>query len=60
MLRFAVYDKGGPAPDWPLDNAYLLGPDDEGRSAERKGNRRRGLPGGICARLRRAENESMA
>lgn len=28
MLRFAVYDKGGPAPDWPLDNAYLLGPDD--------------------------------
>ena len=28
MLRFAVYDKGGLAPDWPLDNAYLLGPDD--------------------------------
>jgi hypothetical protein len=28
MLRFAVYDENGPAVDWPLINAHLLGPDD--------------------------------
>ena len=28
MLRFAVYDDHGPANDWPLDGAYLIGPDD--------------------------------
>ena len=28
MLRFAVYDDHGPAKDWPLDAAYLVGPDD--------------------------------
>jgi GH35 family endo-1,4-beta-xylanase len=28
MLRFSVYDKNGPAGDWPLVNAHLLGPDD--------------------------------
>src|SRR5207249_356392 len=26
--RFAVYDHQGPAADWPLTNAYLIGPDD--------------------------------
>lgn len=41
MLSFAVYDKGGPAPDWPLDSAYLLGPDDipvAGKIAFKGGN----------------------
>src|SRR6185503_14553818 len=28
MLRFAVYDEHGPARDWPLVNAHLLGPED--------------------------------
>ena len=28
MLRFAVYDDDGPASDWPLKDAYLLGPED--------------------------------
>ena len=28
MLRFAVHDDHGPASDWPLDDAYLIGPDD--------------------------------
>jgi GH35 family endo-1,4-beta-xylanase len=28
MLRFAVYDDNGPAADWPLINAHLVGPDD--------------------------------
>ena len=28
MLRFAVYDDRGPAKDWPLDAAYLIGSDD--------------------------------
>ena len=28
MFRFAVYDDHGPAHDWPLDDAYLIGPDD--------------------------------
>lgn len=28
MLRFAVYDKGGPATAWPLVGAHLLGPED--------------------------------
>lgn len=28
MLRFAVYDERGPASEWPLINAHLLGPDD--------------------------------
>ena len=28
MLRFAVYDQNGPARDWPLINAHLLGRDD--------------------------------
>lgn len=27
MLRFAVYDEAGPANDWPLRQAHLLGPD---------------------------------
>ena len=29
MLSFAVYDKTGPAKDWPLINAHLLGRDDQ-------------------------------
>lgn len=28
MLQFAVYDESGPARNWPLVNAHLLGPDD--------------------------------
>jgi GH35 family endo-1,4-beta-xylanase len=28
MLRFALYDDDGPAADWPLVNAYLVGPGD--------------------------------
>lgn len=28
MLGFAVYDEKGPAKDWPIDGAYLVGPDD--------------------------------
>ncbi len=28
MLRFAVYDDQGPAADWPLVNAHLVGPDE--------------------------------
>lgn len=28
MLRFAVYDDQGPAAQWPLVDAHLLGPDD--------------------------------
>jgi GH35 family endo-1,4-beta-xylanase len=28
MLRFAVYDHQGPAADWPLTNAHLVGADD--------------------------------
>jgi GH35 family endo-1,4-beta-xylanase len=28
MLHFAVYDEHGPASDWPLINAHLVGPDD--------------------------------
>jgi hypothetical protein len=28
MLLFAVFDKQGPAADWPLRHAHLLGPDD--------------------------------
>lgn len=28
MLQFAVYDEKGPAKDWPLVNAHLIGPDD--------------------------------
>jgi len=30
MLRFAVFDEQGPAREWPLRRAYLLGPDDVG------------------------------
>jgi hypothetical protein len=30
MLRFAVFDEQGPARDWPLRHACLLGPDDVG------------------------------
>jgi GH35 family endo-1,4-beta-xylanase len=26
MLRFSVYDENGPATDWPLVNAYMIGP----------------------------------
>jgi len=29
MLRFSVYDSDGPAAEWPLVNAHLLGPDDK-------------------------------
>lgn len=29
MLRFAVFDNNGPANDWPLVNAHILGPDDQ-------------------------------
>ncbi|UCD76668.1 MAG: endo-1,4-beta-xylanase [Phycisphaerales bacterium] len=29
MLRFAVYDDDGPAKDWPLKDAYLIGPEDQ-------------------------------
>jgi hypothetical protein len=29
VLRFAVYDERGPARDWPLTNAHLIGPDDQ-------------------------------
>jgi endo-1,4-beta-xylanase len=28
MLQFAVYDNEGPAKQWPLINAHLIGPDD--------------------------------
>jgi GH35 family endo-1,4-beta-xylanase len=28
MLRFAVYDEKGPAQQWPLVNAHLVGPED--------------------------------
>jgi hypothetical protein len=28
MLSFAVFDSGGPAADWPLGAAHLLGPDE--------------------------------
>jgi GH35 family endo-1,4-beta-xylanase len=28
MLRFSVYDDNGPVTDWPLVNAYLVGPGD--------------------------------
>ncbi|MHC4414622.1 MAG: endo-1,4-beta-xylanase [Planctomycetota bacterium] len=28
MLRFAAFEDGGPAQDWPLVNSYLLGPGD--------------------------------
>jgi GH35 family endo-1,4-beta-xylanase len=29
MLRFAVFDNDGPAAEWPLVNAYMIGPDDQ-------------------------------
>src|SRR5688572_28190346 len=29
MLRFAVFDEHGPAADWPLVNAHLIGSDDQ-------------------------------
>lgn len=29
MLHFAVYDDQGPAKEWPLINAHLIGPDDQ-------------------------------
>jgi hypothetical protein len=28
MLRFTVFQGDGPAPEWPVTNAHLLGPDD--------------------------------
>jgi len=28
MLRFTVFDEDGPARDWPLVNAHILGVDD--------------------------------
>ncbi len=34
MLKFLVYDKGKPATDWPLRNAYLLGSDNTAMRAE--------------------------
>jgi GH35 family endo-1,4-beta-xylanase len=34
MLRFAVYDENGPAREWPLVNAHLLGPGDQATSGE--------------------------
>src|SRR5262245_47526396 len=29
MLRFAVFDENGPAAEWPLVNAHLIGPDEQ-------------------------------
>lgn len=34
MLRFAVFDELGPAKEWPLDHAHLVGPDDFGVPGE--------------------------
>ncbi|MFG0329631.1 MAG: endo-1,4-beta-xylanase [Phycisphaerales bacterium] len=34
MLVFAVYDESGPAAEWPLQHAHLLGPDDIGVQGE--------------------------
>lgn len=41
MLRFAVYDDNGPAGEWPLVNAHLVGPEDvamPGKVAFRSGH----------------------
>jgi GH35 family endo-1,4-beta-xylanase len=53
MLRFAVYDENGPASDWPLINAHLLGPDDlaiQGKIAFKSGRIHcRNVSGRACA-----------
>lgn len=34
VIQFAVYDENGPAAEWPLVNAQVLGPDDVGVAGE--------------------------